>query len=51
MHATVIPKYLTSDTIFKGCISYLCDFVFHSVNNTFMSSFLQIEYIEARHLQ
>jgi len=32
MHASVIPKYLTSDTIFKGFISYLCDFVFHSTH-------------------
>lgn len=42
MHASVIPKYLTSDTVFKGGISYLCDFDFHSVDDTYMSSFLQI---------
>lgn len=29
MHASVIPKHMTSDTIFRGCISYLCDFAFH----------------------
>jgi len=51
MHASVIPNYLTSDTIFKGFISYLCDFVFHSVDNTFMSNFLQMYYIKILKLE